>query len=165
MNFWETSDNKAVEAVKEYDQGGGDFEPIPAKTNVLALIDSAKWDRNDYNGDYISVQWSVIAPAEYKNRKIFQNIKVMHDDDKVADKAKVMLAAIDANAGGKLLASGKEPDDAMLAKALTAKQMMLTLQVWKMDGDDGQPRSGNWVSAVAPKQRQKQVEEDDDVDF
>lgn len=170
MNFWETSDNEEIESNKEFDAGGGDFDPIPAKTNVLAVVDKSEWQQNDFNGDYINIQWSVLAPEEYKNRKVFQNIKVMDDDDKKADKAKAMLAAIDANAGGKLLASGKRPDDNMLTKALTGKQMMLMLQVWKMDGDDGQERTGNWVSAVAPKQRKKpapQVDDysDDDIEF
>jgi hypothetical protein len=64
-----------------------------------------------------------------------------------------MLAAIDANAGGQLVAAGKEPDNALLTKCLVNKPMLLKLQVWEVDATDGSGKKrGNWVSAVAPKQ-------------
>ena len=74
-----------------------------------------------------------------------------------------MLAAIDANCGGKLMASGEEPTDTSLAKALLNKPMHIKVMVWEMDD-----RKGNWVSAVAPKAKREQpktIEADADVDF
>src|SRR5690606_32187086 len=91
-----------------------------------------------------------LAPEAYKNRVVFQKIRVLDDDPAKADKAKRMLAAIDANAGGKLVRLDRAPDDSDLALALTGKMMAIKLQVWEMTGDDGQERRGNWVSAVAP---------------
>jgi hypothetical protein len=88
----------------------------------------------------------VLAPAEYKNRKLFQKVKVFSDDQKIAEKAKRMLAAIDANAGGLLMASDDEPTGESLTKALVNKPMILRLAVWDIEG-----KKGNWVSAVAPK--------------
>lgn len=147
MSFWN------IEKPKDgnFETGGGDMEPIPKNTSVLAAPDEAKWD--EYQGDrFISVRWAIMAPAEYKNRKIFQKIRVEDADPKKQEKAKRMLAAIDANAGGKLMAAGEEPTDKSLTIALCNKPMVLKLQVWEFTGDDGQLRSGNWISAVSPRQ-------------
>jgi len=162
MSFWNLGDTPVD---GKFETGGGDMEPIPAKTQVLAAPDEAKWD--EYQGDrYISLRWSVMAPAEYKNRKIFQKIRVEDSDPKKAEKAKRMLAAIDANAGGKLVKSGKEPDDKALTMSLVNKPMVLMLQVWEIDKEqDGTPipkedrKKGNWVSAVSPRKGSPKKEE------
>tara|TARA_B100000795_G_scaffold190873_1_gene145462 strand:- start:228 stop:725 length:498 start_codon:yes stop_codon:yes gene_type:complete len=165
MNFWETSTSEAIESKSTFD-ASNNFQPIPDNTDVLCVVENAAWANNQYNGDYIAIEWQVLVPEEYANRKIFQNIKVMHDNEKTADKAKKMLATIDYNAGGKMLKSGEQPDDAMLTKSLTGKQMILKLQVWEMAGDDGQTRSGNWVCAVSGKKDVKLTKkQDEDIDF
>ena len=151
MSFWNLSDNSAVDTNGEFETGGGNIEPIPANTDVLAVCDEAKWD--DFNGDrYISLRWTVMKPADYKNRKVFQKVRVLDDNASKADKAKRMLAAIDANAGGKLVASGEEPTDENLTKCLTNKPMVLRLQVWEIETEQGEKKTGNWVSAVSPRQ-------------
>ena len=153
MSFW-SSDHKNVGAT--FETGGGDFEPIPANTGCVAAIKQAGWA--EYHGDrYINIQWQILAPEQYKNRVVFQKVRVLDDDAAKADRAKRMLAAIDANAGGKLLQLDRAPDDSDLALALTGRIMAIKLQVWEMVGDDGQERSGNWVSAVAPAGKQKQA--------
>ena len=142
-NFWNIKFEG--EDLSKFESGGGDFEPIPAKTQVLAMPCEVKWDT--YEGEqYISIQWTILQPSEYKNRRIFQKIKIMQDDTKKREKALRMLAAIDYNAKGGLVASGKKPDDAMLQKALLNKPMVLMLQVWDMDG-----KKGNWISAISAK--------------
>ena len=126
-----------------FESGGGN--PIPDGTQVLASCDEAKID-NSQGDDYISLRWSVLAPAEYKNRKLFQKVKVFSDDQKIAEKAKRMLAAIDANAGGLLMASNDEPTGESLTKALVNKPMILRLAVWDIEG-----KKGNLVYAVSPR--------------
>lgn len=155
MSFWNLTDNSsATDTGGEFEAGGGNMEPIPAGTTVLAAAEEASWD--DYEGtEFISLRWTVLAPEEFKNRKVFQKLYVMGDDRakdpmKKADKAKRMLAAIDTNAGGKLLASGEMPTDESLTKCLVNKPMMLRLEVWEFEVD-GQTKNGNWVSAVAPR--------------
>lgn len=133
-----------------FETGGGDIEPIPAKTQVLAAPDEVKWDSFGDEASYISIRWVVMAPKEYKNRKVFQKLRVQDNDQKKADKAKRMLAAIDQNAGGKLIAAGVQPDDASLTKNLVNCQMVLMLQVWELE-INGEERKGNWISAVSPK--------------
>jgi len=155
MGFFTLSDNSnAAETGGQFETGGGDIEPIPSGTTVLAAPDEAKID--DYNGEqFISIRWVVLQPAEYANRKIFQKVRVYDSDSKKSDKAKRMLAAIDTNAGGQLLASGEAPDDHNLTVALVNKPMMLKLQVWEIEKEDGSGKMrGNWVSAVAPRNGQ-----------
>ena len=138
------------------------IEVIPNDTTCVAMLDDAGW--TEYQGEeYINLRWSVLEPAVYKGRKIFQKVRVYDGDAKKADKAKRMLAAIDANCGGKLMASGEEPTDTSLAKALLNKPMHIKVMVWEMDD-----RKGNWISAVAPKAKREQPkaeQPDADVEF
>lgn len=162
MSFWNLSDGEDVKSntTGEFDQGGGRMEVIPDNTSVLAAIDEAKWDRTQDQDRFISLRWTVLAPEEFKNRKIFQKVWVLDPKpntkpekvDQVRDKAKRMLAAIDMNAGGKLLAKGEMPTDESLTACLTNKPMVIKVMVWEMpDRQNGGTAQGNWVGAVSPK--------------
>jgi hypothetical protein len=151
MSFWNLNDTtEKLNTTGEFESGGGDIPPIPAKTQVKAAIDEAKWD--DYEGEqYIKLRWNVLHPVEYKGRKIFQKVKVNEADSKKQDKAKKMLAAIAVNCGGGLLKLAKQPDDQDLQKHLMNKPMALLLQVWSIEKTDGTgTATGNWISAVSP---------------
>jgi hypothetical protein len=180
MSFWNLSDgNTATDTGTDFETGGGKMEPIPAGTRCNAMIDDASW--SEYNGHrFVNLRWTILAPDEYKNRKVFQKVRVYDPDQKKGDKAKRMLAAIDANCGGKLMKVDGEPTDSDLQACLMSRPMHIELQVWEMTGDDGQERSGNWISAVSgsPKQSapakpkpqaqqapQPQSDEDEDIPF
>ena len=161
MGFWNLSDGEdAAKTGAEYEIPGGNMDPIPAGSSVLAMIDEAKWDHTQNDAEeYISLRWTVLAPEEYKNRKVFHKLWVTDHDPNAkdhakaiakTDKARKMLAAIDANAGGKLTAKDAKPSDDDLARALQDKPMVITLGVWESNtGGNG----GNWVMAVAPKNK------------
>jgi hypothetical protein len=164
MSFWDLSDNSsAANTGQEYEVPGGNLDPIPAGSSVLAVIDEAKWDKKPNTGEeFISLRWSVVSPDEYKNRKVFHKLWVTDLDPQAKDEAKAiqkrdkarrMLAAIDANAGGKLTAQEGKPSDDSMALHLCNKPMIITLMEWSMRGNDGSDMSGNWVSAVAPKSK------------
>lgn len=150
MSFWNLSDsNEKLDTSGSFENSGGDLEPIPAGTQVKAAIDEAKWDSYEGGDEYISLRWTVLAPADYKNRKIFQKVRV--NDVKKGDKAKKMLAAIAVNCGGGLLKLQAAPDNQDLQKHLLNKPMALLLQVYDMPKSDGTGNvTGNWVSAVSP---------------
>ncbi len=156
MSFWNTSDNENLtKSDGSFESGGGDVPPIPKNTGLLAAIEEAKWD--DYeNDEYISLKWRVLK-GEYQNRVLFQKLYVSGDSkakDSMAkaDKAKRMLAAIDANAGGKLLTMQGKPEDVDLMSSLVGKMMAIKVQVWSFkDETSGETKTGNWISAVAPK--------------
>lgn len=162
MGFWDLSDGETANTgEKEYEQETGNLDPIPDGSSVLAIIDEAKWqETRDRDAEFISLRWSVMEPAEYVNRKVFQKLWVTDDDPnakdaekaaKKRDKAKRMLAAIDANAGGKLSKVPRRPSDDDLALALTNRPMIIKCMVWEMKGSDGTMNSGNWIAAVSPK--------------
>ena len=153
MSFFTLSDGNTATSDGNMDMGGGSFDPIPKDTNVLAAITETKID--SYEGErYINNAWTVLAPAEYKNRKIFQKLRVYDADPAKKDKAIRMLAAIDANCGGKLVASGKEPTDSLLTQCLLNKPMVCNLQVWELDDKS---KSGNWISKVSPRKAQQEA--------
>ncbi len=151
MSFWNLNDtSEKLDTSGQFESSGGDMEPIPAKTQVKAVIDEIKLD--SYDGEeYISARWSILAPEDYKNRKIFQKIRVFDGDPKKQDKAKRMLAAIASNAGGGLLKESNPTSDSALQKHMLMKPMVLMLQVWAIeDKQTGDTKKGNWVSAVSP---------------
>lgn len=159
--FWNLSDGEdAAKTGAEYEIPGGNMDPIPAGSSVLAMIDEAKWDHTQNDAEeYISLRWTVLAPEEYKNRKVFHKLWVTDHDPNAkdhakavakTDKARKMLAAIDANAGGKLTAKDARPTDDDLARALQDRPMVITLMTWESNTGGG---GGNWVSAVAPKNK------------
>lgn len=151
-NFFAGLENQG----SEFEISGGNFEPIPDKTQLLAIIDEAGWIDDIYNEDaaIIQLRWTVMQPEEYKNRKIFQKLRVRNSDPKKSEKAKRMLLAIDANAGGNIAKAGKTPQDADLAIHLMNKPMVIKVMIWEMDGDGDEKRRGNWVCAVSPRKNQ-----------
>jgi len=142
MSFWQKQDGSAVELSTSFESGGGEIVPIPNNTMLVAAIEEGKW--SEYQGEhYINLKFRVMRPQEYANRVLFQKLKVF--DPKKGDKAKQMLAAIDANCGGKLAKLTDAPEDMDLMTALVGKPMAVKVQVWDIDG-----KKGNWISAVAP---------------
>jgi len=187
MSFWSvsTGENLAAqtkEQREEYTPATGDLEPIPAGSKVRAFVKEAKWDKNPDGDRYIKLRWDVVKPEEVAKRVIFQKLWVKDDDlnaknpgDK-RDKALRMLAKIDSFAGGKLAAKGAEPTDDDLAIALQDKQMVICVEIWEMEGRDGEQMSGNWVRDVKPcegtalavgkaKEKPAAPDIDDDIPF
>ena len=177
--FWNLSDGKEVKSKSDFELGNGGFEPIPDGTRVLASVEECKDD--EWEGErFFSLKWRVLD-GEFKNRIIFQKLKVFSEKEKQRDNAITMLAAIDANAGGKLMSSGKEPTDFAIASALANRPMILLLRVWE---SEDKKKNGNYVAGVfsrqlssagaAPKQQKRQEPEpqtepamdfDDDIPF
>jgi|SRR5690554_989174 len=146
MSFWNTSNNAPVQATQSFEMTT-DLEPIPANTVLRSIITEAKWD--EYQGDrYISIRWDVID-GPHKGRVIFQKIRAADADPKKRDKAIMMLAAIDANAGGRLMASGQEPTDVAMMQNLCNKPMQVRAKVWSIkDEATGEVKKGNWIDGV-----------------
>lgn len=137
---WFTQEQKQSANSGSFEMGGG--EPIPANTVLPAMIDEAGWE--EYQGArFIKLRW-VVYDGEHKNRKVFQKLHVT--DSAKRDRAMSMLAAIDANCGGKLMTLETEPTQTDLMSALLNKPMHIKVDVWETD--DG--KKGNWVAAVAP---------------
>ena len=150
-SFWNTSDGQNLQQSDgKFEAGGGDIAPIPDGTSVLATAEEAR--NSEYQGDeYLNIKWRVAKPAEYANRVIFQKVRVYDKDPSKADKAKKMLGAIAANAGGGLFAAMEQrketkPSDQSLAQ-LCSRPMVLKLGIWELEDKS---KNGNWIKAVAP---------------
>ena len=166
MSFWDLSDGQtAVDTPKEYEVPGGSMEPIPNNSDVLAIVDQAKWAEND-GKNYVELRWAVMAPEAVKGRKVFHKLWVTDLDPNAKDeakgkakrdKARRMLASIDANAGGNLTRTGEAPTDETLTMHLCNKPMVIKVMVWSMKGSDGTDMAGNWVSAVSPSDKPLQI--------
>lgn len=149
MSFWQLSDGTQAENTTTFEAGGGEIQPIPNNTALIAAIEEVKWA--DWEGEsYINLKWRVMRPAEYANRVLFHKLKVF--SAKQGDKAKQMLAAIDANCGGKLSKLNVAPEDMDLMTALVGKPMAIKVQIWDING-----KKGNWISAVSPAKQQAPV--------
>lgn len=165
MSFFNLSTGEQATAQKEYTSEVA-IEPMPEGTQANAIIEEAKFD--EYEGDrYINLKWRIIG-GEFNNRVVFQKVKVFDMDAKKRDKARMMLAAIDTNAGGKLMGLGREPSDMELSMCLMNVPICVTFGKWDMNG-----KQGNWVKSVAPAgnvsapaaQQSKANDWDDDVAF
>ena len=146
-----------------FDSSAPVLSPIPAKEVVKAIIEESKWDNytpqasNDVpypeTQTFIKNTWTVIE-GEYQGRKIINKVHVQDADPEKRKRALCMLAAMDANAGGKIMASGAVPDDMMLGISLCNVPMLITVEVYTTNNG----KEGNWVSAVArvPQQAPQQ---------
>ena len=144
MSFWQTSEGKsATDTTGKFESNGG-IALIPENTTCLAMITEA--NIAEYQGDeYINLAWTVNKPDAYKNRKVFQKVRIFDAETKKRDKALNMLAAIDKNAGGKLSKSDTAPTNETLF-FLMQKPMLIKVMVWDMND-----KKGNWVAAVSPR--------------
>ena len=158
MTFWTQSTGKSatenVQASGTYD-AGGNSDPLPDNSSVLAFIEVAAWKRGreqDGSPEFLNIQWRVQEPESVARRVVFQKLWVTDDDPNAKDaaakrdKALAMLAKIDAIAGGKLAKIEGKPTNDQLAIALQTKAAVLKLGVWEMG-----TAAGNWVKAISPK--------------
>lgn len=169
MSYFKLSTGESVQSTGEFELGGGDIKPIPKNTVLKVIAEQVKWTGFNDDPEFIGISWTVQAPAEYKNRKIFQKVKVDDRDPNVSDKAIRMLGAILHNAGSGFEALGEgKPTSDKLNSIITFKPMFLKLGVWEITKDElGNPlptenvKSGNWVQAVskaAPVQQAAQAQ-------
>ena len=150
MSFWQTSEGKsATDTTGKFESNGG-IALIPENTTCLAMITEA--NIAEYQGDeYINLAWTVNKPDAYKNRKVFQKVRVFDADTKKRDKALNMLAAIDKNAGGVLAQFNAAPTNVTLLQIMN-KPMLIKVMVWEIND-----KKGNWVAAVSPRSTEEPV--------
>jgi len=127
FNYW---DDEEEEFTGEYVQENNDFPTLPHDTRVMALIDKAEWlvKKNFKNEgreeNCISLRFD-IEEGEFKGQKIFKKFFIESDIDEQARKDFSMLMNIDANAGGRIKALKRKPDEEDLQKYLINKSMVI----------------------------------------
>lgn len=134
MSFWQTSaGQQATGEVKE-----NDFAPL-AKGWYTSIFESAEVD--EYQGERkIKLKARVVGEGPGKNRVLFLNLKAFEGEkvtEKQRDRAINLLVKLYQITKSKL--PDGEPDDRSLSQ-LTDKPLDLLLDVWEVDGKDG-----NWL--------------------
>ena len=149
IDLWNDDDEEfSGEYVQE---SGGDFPIIPHDTRVLAFIDKAEWDykKNFKNSEKeencISLRFE-IDDGEFKGQKIFKKFFVESGNEDQAEKDYKMFLNIDANAGGKIRALRRKPENEDLQRYLINKQMVIVIGM--MEGKDGK-KSMNYLMGVS----------------
>lgn len=152
---------KAPEKSYETPKGGGDFTLFPDGTSLKAAIDEAKWSKDEKGRERLNLRWAVLEPDEYAKRKVFQTLwikdldpnELARGEDKAIakrDRQRMMFAAIDANAGGKiveLIGDDVEIKDEHLMTHLTNKAMVIRIDLFTPKG--GADR--NFVAKISQK--------------
>jgi len=143
MSIWD----KAGNTDGNFEAGGG--EPIPDNTNCIAYIKDV--GIKEYEGDsYVNIQWQILKPENYKNRVVFQKVRIFDTDPMKQEKAIRMLAAIDHNNGGKL-PKDRDPSESDLVVGLSKAMMGIKVMKWEMNTKYEGVKTGNWISAVSAK--------------
>ena len=160
VNFWDLGEDEKVTG--EFESGG--FNLIPDGTRVLCMLEDIKWvspkaafDSTTDSGDYVEATWKVLEPLDYRKTVLFQKIRIMHNEADKAKKAKMMLLAIDHNAGGELAKLDRKPEDGDMQRALLNTIVCATVRIWEMDD-----KKGNWIAKVEPKANFSKLAVDDE---
>jgi hypothetical protein len=164
MNLFTKSNGESIEATTSYENSGIQAI-IPDGSQLHANILEATWEeKTQHANQLIKITWYITDKGAYNSFLINQKLHLNDSKASKADKAKEMLATIDANCKGalmKLAAAGKlvEGDNMQLARALNGGSALLTVAEYSMKRDDGTEMVGNWVRAVSPVAK-KQAQED-----
>lgn len=145
-------------------EASGSFELLPENTNFLAAIEQISNKQSGYGKSIINAKWRVIKPEKFANRVFFQNLKVFDADANKASKARQMLSAMAANAGGRLFTemqsrNEQSPSDQSL-QTMTNFPMVVQLGIWHIkaeEAQDGVAREGNFLRKVSPVNRAAQT--------
>jgi hypothetical protein len=130
---------KSVETTIDLDVS----EPLPAGSYIAIVTDvtSKSWEGEP---EVITLQWRVVD-GEYKNRIVFQRLRIYDTDQQKAIKAFRMLCAIDANCGGRFKAERMDATPENLKMAFVRRMMRITLKIWELND-----KRGNFVVGIAP---------------
>ena len=166
-DFWGLSDgSSATDTDENFELAGGNLEPIPEGSTVIAAVEAAAWKDDKDGNEFLEVKWRVAKPEAFANRVIYQKLWVTDADPRAKDEAAAkkkqdnarrLLSRIDAEAGGKLARKSGKPTDDELAVALQNKLMAIKVMVWAMKGNDGSDMSGNWIAAVMSKTKPVEI--------
>ena len=187
FNYWEEDEE---EFTGEYVQESNDYPVLPHDTRVMALIDKAEWlvkknfKEEGKEQDCISLRFD-IEDGEFKGQKIFKKffIDENNNNEEQARKDFSMLMNIDANAGGKIKALKRAPNEEELQRYLINKSMVIVVgaftdkttkkeQNYLMGVSGGAKKAPSKPAATTPKAavpktpaNQVSAFDDDDIPF
>lgn len=154
MSYFKLSTGENAVTDGDFKTGNDGFALIPKGQVVKAAITSLKWDQYQDNPEVLALEWVIAKPDQYRNRKLFQKIKLNDPDSSKRDTAVRMFSAIYANAGGDISKFTSKPTEQQMIGDLANKFMLLELGIWELDDKS---KSGNFVSRVSPNNNADQA--------
>lgn len=162
IDLWHDDDE---EITGEYVQqsGGGDFPLIPHDTRILAIVDKVEWDykknfkNKEKEENCISLRFE-IDDGEFKGQKIFKKFFIESENEDQARKDYSMFLNIDANAGGKIRALRRKPENEDLQKYLINKQMAIVIGM--MEGKEGK-KDINYLMGVSSASKKTETKREE----
>lgn len=150
FNYWEEDEE---EFTGEYVQESNEYPTLPHDTRVMALIDKAEWlVKKNFKDEgkeqaCISLRFD-IEDGEFKGQKIFKKFFIDNENgnEDQARKDFSMLMNIDANAGGKIKALKRAPDEEELQRYLINKSMVIVVGAFT---DKATKKEQNYLMGVS----------------
>ncbi len=161
MSFWSVDGEDVRDKAEEDLPVNSNFDPLPDKTKVLAVITEAGTKERDGNR-YAYAVMEIVKPEGYAKRKLFPSFWVFDDNPNAEDVAKKRkndlkrFTRLDLACGGKLARKDGIPSGDDIAMAFTNKQvivhvMLMTPKAGSLDRQGNQQEPFNWYSDYWPK--------------
>ena len=162
--FFKTKSGNAINANDEYK--GGSLDPMPDNTECQAYITEIEWkeppEKALMQDECIGIEWT-ISSGEFKNRRLFQNLRIRSEDEKLHDKGMAILATLYCIAGKDITKITREPGDTELNKIL--QNLKANLKIGLMKGKDGE-QDRNYIKVIKSTKVPADKDEDgDDIPY
>lgn len=160
---WATTDGKEIESTERVQVGGG---IIPKGSKGLAYVrkislESVTNRQTNVVEDLVNILWQFnegtdSAGQPMQKRTTFQKLRLWDEDEGKANKARLMLVALDnILTGGEMRKAELDIDKESLQMLANGAEALLEVDVWDIDG-----KKGNFVQSVAPASDYVPVEAD-----
>lgn len=137
--------NRFNQASGEVQQSSGGI--IPGGTVALCAIIKAELYESEY-GKYYRFSYKLLD-GKYKGRLVFHKVKVFEEDAKKAERQMNMLKKIYNVCGVDMAVSqGFDYPQTIDLIGFVNKQVVVSIQLWEMIGNDDQYRVGQWIDQV-----------------
>lgn len=154
-SVWQTMSGQEIDAGTRQTVGG---QVIPKGSKGLANIRKATVDSQKVHGterveDLINVQWKFVEGHDTEGndlagRVVFQKLRIWDLDEGKANKARMMLSALDnLVTDGEMRKEDLEINNETLMMLVADVDILIEVGVWM--NDEKQP-GGNFITAVAP---------------
>lgn len=154
MSFWSVDGEDVRDKAEDDLPVNSNFDPLPDKTKVLAVITEAGTKERDGNR-YAYAVMEIVKPEGYAKRKLFPSYWVFDDNPNAEDAAKKRkndlkrFTRLDLACGGKLVRKDGIPTGDDIAMAFTNKQVIVNVMLMVPKESDKEPF--NWYSDYWPK--------------
>lgn len=166
---WSTTNGEEIKVTERVQVGGGILPKGSAGVAFVSKISLASVTNFTTKRveDVVSIVWKFNeghAPdgSSIEKRTCFQKIRLWDEDEGTANKARLMMVALDnLLTGGEMRKAELDIDKESLQMLANGNEVMITVGVWQ-DSKTGKD-AGNFVEAVAPASDYEAPEKDEEA--